>query len=272
MLLDMDFQQVGPHHPSIKHLLSVQNNIGPNPRQLVVAEGLWAGNVVLNTGTEVELFFWCPEAAYSDEAQLRAKQLAERAEKTYRISEKVLEKITERDRADGLVCVARMKRWETADLLLSPESLILVADAIEIPGNLGTLIRTLDAVKADALVLTNKRVRLTHPKVFRGSHGMSLVVPIVQFDDVAEAIKWLGAAKYQVLLADADAAVCYKDNLYTGRTAIVVGNERYGISKPWHAAGFQTLTIPMLGSADSLNVAISAAVLLYEARAQKEGW
>src|SRR4029453_8819372 len=95
----------------------------------------------------------------------------------HRIAPKVIERLTERDRPDGLVSLVRLPRGDADALPLKDRALGLVADAIGIPGNLGTLLRTLDACGGDALVLTNRRTRLSHPKVFRGSRGMLLRVP-----------------------------------------------------------------------------------------------
>ena len=163
--------------------------------------------------------------------------------------------------------------WYKPDLLdLGRSALVLVADAVEIPGNLGTLIRTLDAVGADALVMTNRRTRLTHPKVFRGSQGTVLTVPSVEFAAAGEAVGWLRARGFRVLLADTDEAVHYRRADYSGRVALVVGSERYGISTDWYDHGFDRVAVPMLGAADSLNVSVSASVLLYEARARQSGW
>ena len=150
---------------------------------------------------------------------------------------------------------------------------VAVADGMNIPGNLGTLIRTIDACGADALVLTNRRTRLTHPMVFRASQGMLLTVPIVDFDDDRDAVDWLTAEGFDVFLAGTDDAVGYRAVPYQGRrTAIVVGSERKGLSPAWESGSFRHIAIPMLGVADSLNVSIAASVLLYEARARKAGW
>jgi TrmH family RNA methyltransferase len=101
---------------------------------------------------------------------------------------------------------------------------------------------------------------------------MSIKVPVLDFATVPDAVAWLGAAECTVYLADTDDSVNYRQVNYAGRTALVVGSERYGIATPWYEAGFGRIAIPMLGTADSLNVAISASVLLYEARARKDGW
>src|SRR6266545_449283 len=221
----MGLQPIGVHHPRLHQLVALQHNTAPNPRRLFVAEGLWAHEMLLATGTAIEAFFWCPEAGYSDQV------------------------------------VAR-----------SESALVLVADGLEIPGNLGTLIRTLDACAADCLVLTNRKVRLTHPKVFRGSHGTSLTVPTIELETPEQTMAWLRERSFEILLADTGGSRHYRTHDYAGRTALVVGNERKGISREWYREGVEAVSIPMLGLTDSLNVAISASLLLYEARAHKDRW
>jgi RNA methyltransferase, TrmH family len=267
-----DLQQVGLRHPAAELVRDIQRNRTGIPRRAFVAEGLFENNAVLEAGVAVDTFLWCPEAAYSDEARTRSAELAARARRAYRISVKTLGHLAERPNPDGLLSIARLPETDPAAFAFKESALILVIDGIEIPGNLGTLIRTADACAADCLVLTNRRTRLTHPKVLRSSQGMSIRVPALEFGAVPDAISWLRGHGFTVYLADADDSRNYRNCDYTGRTALVVGSERYGISAPWHAAGFPRIGIPMLGSADSLNVAVCAAVLLYEARAQLSRW
>jgi RNA methyltransferase, TrmH family len=267
-----ELQQIGLRHPAAELVRDIQHNRTGIPRRTFVAEGLFENNAVLEAGVIVDTFLWCPEAAYSDEARTRSKQLAERARRVYRISGKTLGHLAERPNPDGLISVARLPDHDPETFAFNSPALVLVIDGIEIPGNLGTLIRTADACAADCLVLTNRRTRLTHPKVLRSSQGTSIRVPAVEFDAVAGAVSWLGRHGFAVFLADTDESENYRRCDLRGRTALVVGSERYGISRPWHEAGFPRIGIPMLGAADSLNVAISAAVLLYEARAQMNHW
>lgn len=268
----MELQQIGLSHPRVKQVLDIQNNTASNRERLLVAEGLWAQRLVLDAGVVVRTFLWCPELTYSDEAATRAEQLAQRAEQAYQVSAKTMERIGERGQPDGLLSVVRLPWQEPDSLPLGPSALVLVADAVEIPGNLGTLVRTLDAVRADCLLLTNRRTRLTHPKVFRGSQGTVLTVPSIEFAEPDEAVGWLRSRSFRVLLADTDEAEHYRRADYRGRVALVVGSERYGISKPWYEHGFGRVAVPMLGTADSLNVSVSASVLLYEARARQDRW
>jgi tRNA G18 (ribose-2'-O)-methylase SpoU len=268
----MDLQQIGLQHPRVRQLRHVINNTAPNRRRLFVAEGVWAHSVLLEQDATVEAFLWCPEAAYSEQAERLARACADRAVSAYRISPRVLERIAERDQPDGLLSLVALPEWNPAALPVRREALVLVADAIEIPGNLGTMLRTLDACAGDCLVLTNRRTRLSHPKVFRGSRGMNLRIPVVEFGEPDEAAEWLLERGFDVYLATpAAGAVAYHDVVFAPRTALVVGNERQGISRPWFEHGFTRVTVPMLGAADSLNVSVCASILLYAARAGA-GW
>jgi len=267
-----NLQQIGLQHPRIRQVRHVINNTAPNHRHLLVAEGLWAHNVVLDLGAAIDTFLWCPEAAYSDEARSRSAAIAARARAAYRISPSVLARVCERERPDGLVSLVALPSWDADAVPLRPDALVLVADAIEIPGNLGTLLRTLDACGADCLVLTNRRTRLSHPKVFRGSRGMNLRVPTIEFASPDLAAAWLRARGFAVHLATTGRdARDYGSVPFHGRTAVVVGNERYGISRPWFTYGFAEVTVPMQGLADSLNVSVSASILLYEIRRCQRG-
>lgn len=268
----VELEQIGIGHPAVKDVLAILRNSAANRFGLVVAEGLWAVHLVLDLGLRIDKFFVCPEILRSDDARRRAAEIAERARRSFQVSEKTMTRMSERGEVDGLLALVEMPVWYPEQLDMGSSALVLVSDGIEIPGNLGTLIRTLDACAADALVITNRRTRMSHPKVFRGSQGMSLSVPHVEFDDVTEAISWLKRNKFTTYLADTSESENYRQLDYSGRTAIVVGSERYGISRPWYGHGFARVGVPMLGRADSLNVSVSASVLLYEARAHKNNW
>jgi TrmH family RNA methyltransferase len=268
----MELQQIGTQHPTIKRILDIQRNTAPNRDALFVAEGLWAHEAVLDAGVPVEVFLWCPEVPHSDHVDRLAERVAAQAVRSYRIGPRTLGRVADRDEPDGLVSIARLPRWDLDNLPLGNSALVLVADGVEIPGNLGTLIRTLDGCQADCLLLTNRRTRLTHPKVLRASQGTSLRVPVADFAEPDDAIAWLATRGFTVYLADTDDAVGYRSTRFARRTALVVGSERYGIAKAWYQHGFARVAVPMLGTADSLNVSVCASILLYEARAQLDGW
>jgi RNA methyltransferase, TrmH family len=259
-------QQIGLRHPLIRQVRRIASGAGQDPR-LLLAEGLWAHQVLVGLGAAIEMFLWCPEAAYSAEAQALGIQAAVRARCAYRIAPAVLDRLCERERPDGMLSLVRLPAWDAGRIELGSDALVLVADAIEIPGNLGTLLRTLDACGGDCLIVTNRRARLNHPKVFRGSRGMNLRVPIIEFAGPADAATWLRERGFGIVLATVSpGATPYQQASYWRRTAVVVGNERTGITRPWFSRACAEVTIPMLGQADSLNVAVSASILMYDIR------
>jgi len=267
------FQQVGLRHPRVRQLRTVQRRGSAGDHRLFVAEGGWAHDRLLDAGTDIEVFLWCPEAAHAAGVHVCGVKIAARARRAYHIAPKVLAQLSERDRPDGLISLARLPPWDAATVPVRWPGLVLVADAIEMPGNLGALLRTLDACGGDCLVLTNRRTRLGHPTVFRGSRGMNLRVPVLEFDDPDAAVHWLAERRFTIYLATLGAAaIPYRTIDFGERTAIVVGNEHCGVSPSWRRHGFTEITIPMLGAADSLNVTVSASILLYEARARAAGW
>jgi len=256
---------VGAQHPAVRDLLTVRKDAAPGR---ILVEGAWEHDRLLATDTHLETFFWCPEAGTT----YAVDRIAERAAEVYRISPKLLDRLSRKTRSDGLLSIARLPVWEPRTLRFTAESLVLVADGVEYAGNLGTLIRTVDAANADCLVLTSRRARPSHPAVYSASRGTVLSTPVIEFDTIPAAAHWLRGHGFGVHLADPAAQGSYRSPTYDGPTAFVVGSEGSGLSAEWHAQGFDAVSIPMLGQADSLNVALSAGILLFEARARKNGW
>ena len=261
-------RSIGAQHPRVRDLLALRKDGSPGR---IMVEGTWEHDRLLTTSATIETFFWCPEAGTTDVDRI-VDRIAGRATEVYRISEKLLTRLSRKTRSDGLISIARVPQWQPQTFRFTSRSLVLVADGVEYAGNLGTLIRTADAADADCLVLTSRRARPTHPAGYSASRGTVLWTPIVEFDDIPAAAAWLRSHRFRVHLADPAATGTYRVPRYDGPTAFVVGSEGSGLSREWHDEGFDAVSIPMLGRADSLNVALSAGILLFEARARKEGW
>lgn len=257
-------RSIGAHHPRIRDLLTLRKDGSPGR---IMVEGSWEHDRLLTTSATIDAFFWCPEAGTTE-----VDRIAERSTEVYRVSEKLLARLSRKTRSDGLISIARLPEWRPQMFQFTNASLVLVADGVEYAGNLGTLIRTADAANADCLVLTSRRARPTHPAVYSASRGTVLSTPILEFDDIPAAAAWLRSHRFRVHLADPAATGTYRVPQYDGPTAFVVGSEGAGLSRQWHDEGFEAVSIPMLGRADSLNVALSAGILLFEARARKAGW
>lgn len=266
-----ELRQVGSSHPDVRRALAALR--GREHATLLIC-GIWAHRAALEAGVGVDTFFCAPELVHSDLAAELARDFSARAGSAYRVSTKIIERLAGRDRIDGLASIIELPRWSPDRLLLGPNPLIVVADGLAAPGNLGTVIRTMDACRADLLIIINQRTRAGTPTVFESSRGRSLTVPQLRMDSVEQAIAWLRERSVLIRVTDPNGGRYYTRTDWRQPTAIVLGNERYGVSEAWsvHRPEVERIRIPMLGHADSLNVAVSAGVLLFHARAQREGW
>ena len=261
-------RQVSAAHPDVRHALLVGRDAESGH---LLISGLWAHRAALDAGVEIDAFFCTPELLYSDDGRELARTAAGRAGVAYQVSEKTIGRLSDGHRSvDGMASVIRMPLWRADRIELPADPLIVVADGLSSPGNLGTVIRTMDACGADLLIMTGVRARATTASVFKGSRGRTLTVPQIAIESPNEAAEWLAARSIMIKVADADGSKAYTAAEWSGPTAIVIGNEHAGPSAAWRR--FEQVRIPMLGHADSLNVAVSAAVLLYHARAQRDGW
>jgi tRNA G18 (ribose-2'-O)-methylase SpoU len=258
---------VGASHDDVRRYSRARRNALPRADHVTAVSGGWAHEVVLGSDAHVEVALWCPGDRAHPELEVTVALVAARARRAHRISERVLARIQPDSTAPALLSVVRVPRWDPSRRLTGSARLVLVADGIEYAGNLGTLIRTADACAADALLLTRATARVTHPKVFVASRGTVLTTPVLAYASVAEARADLTDAGFTAYVADPAGATPYRSaGLGTRRTAVVVGSEGDGVSDEWRT-GLTRVAIPMRGRADSLNVAASAAVLLFEARA-----
>jgi len=180
----------------------------------------------------------------------------------------VFEKMAYRERPDGLLAVGPQLRHNLADLQLSPNALVVVAEAVEKPGNLGTLLRSADGAGAEAVIVCDRCTDICNPNVVRASTGMLFAIPVVEAgrDDV---LAFLRGRNFNILAATPHAEVNLWDADMRGATAVLVGAEQYGLTEFWMDAATRRVKIPMLGKADSLNVATAATILLYEAVRQR---
>jgi TrmH family RNA methyltransferase len=258
---------VGASHDDVRRYSRARRNLLRRTDHVIAVTGAWAHEVVLRTDAAIDVVLWCPGERAYPELGAAAADSAARARRAFRISERTLARIQPDATAPALLSLVRLPEWEREQVLRHDARLVLVADAIEYAGNLGTLVRTADACAADALLLTRSTARVTHPKVFAASRGTVLTTPVLDYPSIAEARHDLAAAGFATYVADPAGATPYRSaGLGRGRTAVVVGSEGEGVSDEWRQ-GLPRVAIPMLGRADSLNVAASAAVLLFEARA-----
>jgi TrmH family RNA methyltransferase len=208
---------------------------------------------------------------FTDAASGRWQSLLQELERSgaelIRVTERVMGTIGDTVTPQGLVAVATAPT-DMREGVLEGGRLVLVADQIADPGNLGTMLRTAAAVGA-AVILTTGCVDLTSPKVVRASAGAMYSAPLWISADYSEVIEAALARGYRTIVCDATGALPYHCVSLTGSVAVVVGNEAHGPARAWSSADPALVHIPMPGRAESLNAGVAAAIVLYESLRQR---
>lgn len=184
------------------------------------------------------------------------------------VSGQVLDHLAYGDRSEGVVAKVAIPDLSLDGLALRPDSLVVVLEGVEKPGNLGAVLRSADGSGADAVIVADPRTDLFNPNAVRASLGTIFAIPLAagSSPEVRDRLLALGV---RLVAARVDAAAAYTQAELTGGVAIVLGSEAEGLGAAWDHPAVTAVRLPMLGVADSLNVSTTAAVLLYEARRQR---
>ena len=269
-------------NPKIKNLLLLQEKSRARREQgLFVVEGRRELEHCLEGGYDVRTVFLCPEIAGSAEeavpgafARTGSRSDAEGTASSagpvlIEIPETLYRKVAYRDSTEGIIAEVGYKALTLEDLSLPENPLIVVLEAVEKPGNLGAVLRSADAAGADAVLVCDPLTDLYNPNLIRASIGAVFTVPVVAVSS-RDAIDFLLARGIRILTAQLQDSSLYYDVDMTSGTAIVMGTESTGLTPAWRAAATSHIRIPMLGRLDSLNVSVSAAILLFEAVRQRQ--
>lgn len=211
--------------------------------------------------------FWCPELFRAPD--LIGELIGERELAVTEVSRGVFQKIAYGERAEGILAVAQTPSQTLAGLKLPHCPLVAVLEGIEKPGNLGAMLRSADAAGVSAVVLADPLTDLYNPNVIRASLGTVFQVPVA-VASAEETLTWLRASGLAIFAAVPGAACLLWEQDFSGPAALVLGAEAQGLSPVWLRANINTVALPMLGTADSLNVSATAAVLFYEALRQRQ--
>ena len=250
-------------NPKIRNLLLLQEKSKARREQgLFVVEGRRELEHCLEAGFTVRTVFYCPEVAgESAPSPAREPLVIEVPESLYR-------KVAYRDSTEGIIAEVEARERSLEDLKLRENPLIVVLESVEKPGNLGAVLRSADAAGADAVIVCDPLTDLYNPNLIRASLGGVFTVPTVCASS-AETIAWLRARGIRILTAQLQDSSWYYDTDMTGGTALIMGTESTGLTNIWREAADAHIKIPMLGRLDSLNVSVSAAILLFEAVRQR---
>lgn len=254
-------------NPKIKDLLALQEKSKERRKKgLFVVEGRRELLHCIEAGYEPYSIFFCPEI-------ISSKDLDEIAETSgdcsfFEIPQHLYDKVAYRGGTEGIIAELKCKEMSLDALKLKDNPLVVVLEAVEKPGNLGAVLRSADASRADAVIVCDPLTDMYNPNLIRSSIGAIFTVPVATASS-EDTIKWLKDNHIKIFTAQLQDSEWYYDTDMKGGTAIVMGTEATGLTDAWRKAADAHIKIPMLGKLDSLNVSVSAAILMFEAVRQR---
>ena len=251
-------------NPFIKSLLLLQEKARARKQSgSFLIEGQREIELAIKGKYEIETVLFLPEIC----SERDARKIADSAD-LIEINKDIYQKLAYRDTTEGILAVAKTKSLLLSDLKLSDTPLILVAEAPEKPGNIGALLRTADAAHLDAVLIANPKSDLYNPNVVRSSVGC-LFTNQIATGTTSEIIAFLKERKINFYCATLQNSTPYFTPDYTLPTALVVGTEATGLTQEWRDEACNNIIIPMQGEIDSMNVSVAAAILIFEAKRQR---
>jgi TrmH family RNA methyltransferase len=253
-------------NPRIKDLLKLSKSRERKDSGLFVIEGYREISRAVKAGIEIEYIYFCPD--YNNVEQIELLKMFT-SEILTEVTPSVFSRIAYRDNSDGIIAVAKQFKTNLEDLKLSENTLFLVLETVEKPGNLGAVLRTADAAGISAVIICDTQTDVFNPNTIRASLGCIFTVPVVESSTDA-AINWFKKNNIRIFAAALQNSKEYTETDFRKPSAIVMGSESEGLSTNWRNASDEIIRIPMNGIADSLNVSVSAAILIFEAIRQRK--
>ncbi len=248
-------------NPRIKHLVKLRDDKRQRQRDaLTMVEGWDEINLALIAGNVPDVLITCPELA--------KRPMDAAGTDLLELSVPVFQKVSFRENPDGWIAVFPIPQRSLAALRMGEVPLVIVAESVEKPGNLGAILRTADAAGVDALLVCDPRVDLFGPNVIRASRGAVFSVPALEVSN-AEALEYLHGKGIRIVAATPSAELPYTAEDLRSPVAIAVGTEDEGLTGFWLERADARVLIPMLGKVNSLNVSIATALIVYEALRQR---
>jgi RNA methyltransferase, TrmH family len=255
-------------NPRVKAAVALRDRRERDRTGLTVVDGAREVRRALEAGASLVEAFVCEPLLAGPDARAVLDRLADSGVTTHLVTETVFGRVTFGERAEGIVAVVRIPEIGVDELVVPVDPLVVVVEGVEKPGNLGAVLRSADGAGATAVIAADARTDPFNPNVIRASLGTAFSLPLVSASTPV-TLDWLNARGIRVVAARIDGERLYADTDLTGPLAVALGAEHDGLTAAWSASGIESVRLPMLGVADSLNVSVTAAVLLYEARRQR---
>ena len=251
-------------HEKYKEIKSLLK--GSKEKYITATDDLQVLEIAVKMKLEIMILLYSKEMIYQEETKKLLDDLIASASESYEISESAFKGLETKENHAGIVAKIKMKEYSLDDF--KNMYFILVLDRLEIPGNVGTILRTLDSINCDGVILVDSVTKINNPKITSSSRGCNLIIPNIELT-YEEAQKFLLDNNYDIYLGEPKLGLNYQEYKYNTKTAIVVGNERFGINENWYDNPNKKVFIPMEGSQNSLNVGVAASIIAYEVYMKK---
>jgi TrmH family RNA methyltransferase len=255
-------------NPRVKQLVKLRDRRPRDEAGVFLVEGFREIRRALEKGVTLSEIYFSPEWFLGENEPALIEHARAAGAQVCELTKDAFAKVAYRERPDGLLAVAPQWKRALADLVLRATPLVLVVEAIEKPGNLGTILRSADAAGCDAVIVCDPVTDIFNPNVVRASTGVLFSVPLV-VEESTRVLAWLQEKKIRTIATTPAAEKIYSDVDLQGPLAVVMGSEQYGLSKFWLENCDVPVRIPMAGQADSLNVAMATIITLFEAVRQR---
>jgi RNA methyltransferase, TrmH family len=263
-LIVMHFTITSTQNPKVKNLLALEKPRERRKQCLFVVEGKKEIGLALKAGYKIGNLFFCEDMITRQELE----SLGADDKLMIPVSKDVFDKIAVRENSGGVLAVAEQKTHRLDEIKLKPNPLVLVLESVEKPGNLGAILRTADASGVDAVVICDPQTDFYNPNVIRSSIGCIFTVQTASASS-EDTLKWLRQNNIAIFCTYLKASQAYHLVDYKQPCAIVMGTEATGLSDTWVNASTANIIIPMQGEIDSMNVSTATAVVVFEAKRQR---
>ena len=253
-------ERISRSHDKFKLLKDmIKTNHYPN---ITVTDDLEVLKIAVKNNLKIELLLYTFDEEYKDDTKELLNELIKNSKEIYEISKSTYDSIKLKENHAGIIAAIELNNYNYNDF--KNKEFLMILDHLEIPGNIGTIYRTLDSINCDGVILVNSISKINNEKITSSSRGCNLIIPTIS-DTYQNVLKYLLDNDYEIFLGEPKLGLDYQEYNYKGKIAIVVGNERFGINPDWYNHKSTKVFIPMEGSQNSLNVSVAASILAYEA-------
>jgi RNA methyltransferase, TrmH family len=253
-------------NPLIKDIQKMDKNRERKKRNLFLAEGLRECRLAIEGGFTIEKLLFC-QSYITKEELIKETGIIESTE-LIELTPQVFDSLVYRKGIPNCLALVQNKIYHLEDIPTKKDPFILIIDSVEKPGNLGAMLRTCDAAGIDAVIVCDPQTDIYNPNCIRSSLGAVFTQKVIVIE-AETCINWLKKKQINTYVTYLEAADIYTKEDFTKSTAIVMGSEAFGINKKWLEHGFKHIIIPQFGKVDSMNVANSAAIVIYEGLRQR---